>query len=62
MSATVTLYKLKVLCGWTDKSFSDLWKLLHDMLPSNNLIPPSLYEVRKFSKYLIWNIKTFMHV
>ncbi|KAL0556539.1 hypothetical protein IC582_005053 [Cucumis melo] len=50
ISAMVTLYKLKAVSGWSDKSFSDLLELLHDMLPSNNVIPQSLYDVRKFFK------------
>ena len=50
MSATVALYKLKALRGWFDKSFSELLELLHDMLPSNNVILRYLYDVGNFFK------------
>ena len=56
MSATVVLYKLKALSGWSDKSFSDLLELLHGMLPSNNVISQSLYDVRKFFKIFCFGI------
>ena len=32
-SAIVVLYHLKTLCGWTNKSFTLLLQVLHDLLP-----------------------------
>ena len=50
MSAVVSLYKIKATNDWTDKSFTSLLELLHDMLPPNNVIPKSTYEVKKLLK------------
>ncbi|KAL0558688.1 hypothetical protein IC582_003268 [Cucumis melo] len=50
MSAVVSLYKIKATNDWTDKSFTSLLELLHDMLPPNNVIPKSTYEVKRFLK------------
>ncbi|KAA0043111.1 En/Spm-like transposon protein [Cucumis melo var. makuwa] len=50
MSAVISLYRIKATNDWTDKSFTSLLELLHDMLPSNNVIPKSTYEVKKFLK------------
>lgn len=35
---------------WPNKSFSDLLELLHDLLPLNNVIPRSIYDVKKIFK------------
>ncbi|XP_062100005.1 uncharacterized protein LOC133805876 [Humulus lupulus] len=48
LSSIVALYKLKNLNGWTDKSFTGLLELLCDMFPKNNVLPDSMYSVRKF--------------
>ncbi|XP_062118959.1 uncharacterized protein LOC133832664 [Humulus lupulus] len=48
LSSIIALYKLKTTNGWSDKSFDELLKLLKDMLPLDNMIPKSMYEVRKF--------------
>ncbi|XP_050937141.1 uncharacterized protein LOC127148161 [Cucumis melo] len=50
MSAVVALYKLKTFNGWSDTSFTSLLGLLHDMLPMDNVISRSIYEVRKLFK------------
>ncbi|KAL5573614.1 hypothetical protein UlMin_023211 [Ulmus minor] len=47
LSAIVRLYNLKVGNGWSDKSFSELLKLLAEMLPQPNKLPTSMYEVKK---------------
>ena len=47
LSALVKLYNLKVKSGWSDKSFSELLKLLREMLPDQNEIPTSMYEAKK---------------
>ncbi|XP_062111807.1 uncharacterized protein LOC133823196 [Humulus lupulus] len=48
LSSIVALYKLKTTNGWCNKSFDELLRLLNDMLPLDNMIPKSMYEVRKF--------------
>ncbi|KAL6347440.1 hypothetical protein AAG906_025155 [Vitis piasezkii] len=45
LSALVKLYNLKGRYGWSDKSFSELLSLLGDMLPINNELPLSMYEM-----------------
>ncbi|KAK1400939.1 hypothetical protein POM88_000544 [Heracleum sosnowskyi] len=47
LSTTLKLCKLKVKNGWTNKSFTELLKLLGDMLPLNNELPTSTYEAKK---------------
>ncbi|KAL5555975.1 hypothetical protein UlMin_038211 [Ulmus minor] len=47
LSAIVRLYNLKAGNGWSDKSFSELLKLLAEMLPQPNELPISMYEVKK---------------
>ena len=46
LSAIVRLYNLKAGNGWSDKSFSELLKLLAEMLPQPNELPTSIYEVK----------------
>ncbi|XP_062086476.1 uncharacterized protein LOC133792584 [Humulus lupulus] len=48
LSSIVALYKVKTTNGWSDKSFDELLRLLNDMFPLDNMIPKSMYEVRKF--------------
>ena len=47
LSTIVRLYNLKADNGWSDKSFSELLKLLMEMLPQPNELPTSMYEVKK---------------
>ena len=47
LSTTLRLCKLKVKNGWSDKSFTELLKLLGDILPRNNELPTSTYEAKK---------------
>ncbi|KAL5562732.1 hypothetical protein UlMin_032479 [Ulmus minor] len=47
LSAIVRLYNLKSGNGWSDKSFSELLKLLAEMFPQPNELPTSMYEVKK---------------
>ncbi|KAI3679500.1 hypothetical protein L2E82_51279 [Cichorium intybus] len=47
MTAVLKLFNLKAINGWSDKSFTDLLELLHEMLPENNELPISLYEAKK---------------
>lgn len=47
LSGLVKLYNIKGKYGWSDQSFTELLKLLHDMLPASNELPVSVYDVRK---------------
>ncbi|XP_056842958.1 uncharacterized protein LOC108829523 [Raphanus sativus] len=48
--AIVSLFRLKTQNGWSDKSFNDLLETLPDMLPEENVLHTSLYDVKKFLK------------
>jgi len=50
LSAIVSLFRLKTKNGWSDKSFNDLLETLPEMLPEDNVLHTSLYEVKKFLK------------
>ncbi|XP_048605689.1 uncharacterized protein LOC125583146 [Brassica napus] len=50
LSAIVSLFRLKTKNGWSDKSFDDLLEMLPEMLPEDNVLHTSLYEVKKFLK------------
>ena len=62
LSAIVSLFRLKTKNGWSDKSFNDLLETLPEMLPEDNVLHTSLYEVKKFLRSLIWVTRKFMHV
>ncbi|XP_074321844.1 uncharacterized protein LOC141659024 [Apium graveolens] len=47
LSTTLKLCKLKVKNGWSDKSFTEMLKLLAEMLPVKNELPTSTYEAKK---------------
>jgi hypothetical protein len=47
LSAVLKLFNLKSNHGWSNKSFTDLLVVLHDMLPEGNELPVSLYQARK---------------
>jgi len=46
----VTLFRIKTKNGWSDKSFNELLGTLPEMLPADNVLRTSLYEVKKFLK------------
>ncbi|XP_048596428.1 uncharacterized protein LOC106359135 [Brassica napus] len=50
LSAIVSLFRLKTQNGWSDKSFNDLLETLPEMLPEENVLHTSLYDVKKFLK------------
>ncbi|XP_010424574.1 PREDICTED: uncharacterized protein LOC104709702 [Camelina sativa] len=50
LSAIVSLFRLKTQNGWSDKSFNDLLETLPGMLPADNVLYTSLYEVKIFLK------------
>ncbi|KAL8099331.1 hypothetical protein AgCh_031838 [Apium graveolens] len=57
LSTTLKLCKLKVKNGWSDKSFTEMLKLLADILPPNNELPISTYEAKKILCPMSMNVK-----
>ncbi|XP_023750088.1 uncharacterized protein LOC111898397 [Lactuca sativa] len=47
LSAMLKLFNLKANNGWSDKSFTNLLEILHEMLPEDNELPVSLYQAKK---------------
>ncbi|KAD6796350.1 hypothetical protein E3N88_07246 [Mikania micrantha] len=47
LNAVLKLFNLKSNYGWSDKSFTDLLVILHDMLPDGNELPISTYQAKK---------------
>ena len=50
LSAIVSLFRIKTKNGWSDKSFNELLETLPNMLPQDNVLHTSLYDVKKFLK------------
>ena len=50
LSATILLYKHKARNGVSDTAFTELLKLLKDMLPMENTLPDSTYATKKLLK------------
>ncbi|KAG7536590.1 Patatin-like phospholipase domain [Arabidopsis suecica] len=50
LSAIVSLFRIKTKNGWSDKSFDELLETLPKMLPKDNVLHTSLYDVKKFLK------------
>ncbi|XP_074373547.1 uncharacterized protein LOC141713881 [Apium graveolens] len=57
LSTTLKLCKLKVKNGWSDKSFTEMLKLLSEMRPPNNELPTSTYEAKKILCPMGMNVK-----
>ncbi|KAH9698429.1 hypothetical protein KPL71_024008 [Citrus sinensis] len=51
-SSLMRLYNVKGNYGWSNKGFSALLEVLADILPNNNTLPKSMYEVKKTMKVL----------
>lgn len=47
LSSIMKLYNLKAANGWSDKSFTDLLTIVHEMLPQDNVLPSRTYEAKK---------------
>ena len=43
LSAVLSLVNVKARYGWSDKSFSSLLQVMHDLLPEENTLPKSYY-------------------
>ncbi|XP_013608082.1 PREDICTED: uncharacterized protein LOC106314807 [Brassica oleracea var. oleracea] len=50
LSAVVSLFRIKSQNGWSDKSFDDLLQTLSNMLPEDNVLHTSTYDVKEFLK------------
>ncbi|XP_013608049.1 PREDICTED: uncharacterized protein LOC106314771 [Brassica oleracea var. oleracea] len=50
LSAVVSLFRINSQNGWSDKSFDDLLQTLPNMLPEDNVMHTSTYDVKKFLK------------
>lgn len=44
------LFRLKTRSGWSDGSFNELLVTLQELLPEDNVLPNSLYSMKKFLK------------
>jgi len=47
LSAVLSLVNVNAKYGWSDKSFSSLLQVVHDMLPEENTLPKSYYQAKK---------------
>jgi len=45
--AVLQLFNMKAINGWTDRSFTELLKVLHEILPQGNTLSTSHYEAKK---------------
>ena len=45
--AVLSLVNAKAIYGWSEKSFSSLLQVVHDMLPKENTLPKSYYQAKK---------------
>lgn len=52
LSFIMRLFQMKCLYGWSNNSFDSLLKLLVEALPEGNVLPDSMYDVRKIIKDL----------
>ena len=43
----LSLVNVKARYGWSDKSFTSLLQVVHDILPEENMLPKSHYQVQK---------------
>jgi len=47
LSTVLSLVNVKAKYGWSDKSFSSLRQVVHDMLLHENTLPKSYYQAKK---------------
>ena len=47
LPAVLSLVNVKVRYGWSDKSFSSLLEVVHNMLPEDNTLPKTYYKAKK---------------
>ena len=47
LSAVLSLVNVKARYEWSDKSFTSLLHVVHDLLPKENMLPKSYYQAKK---------------
>ena len=47
LSAVLSLVNVKARYGWSDKIFTSLLQVVHDLLPEENTLPKSYYQAKK---------------
>ena len=47
LSVVLSLVNMKARYGWSDKSFTSLLQVVHNMLPEENTLPKSYYQAKK---------------
>ena len=47
LSTVLSLVNVKARYGWSDKSFTSLLQIVHDLLPQDNTLPKSYYQAKK---------------
>ena len=47
LSAVLSLVNVKARYGWSDKSFSSLLQVVHNLLPEDNTLPKTYYKLKK---------------
>jgi len=47
LSAVLSLVNVKAIYGWSDKSFTSLLQVVHELLPEGNTLPKSYYQTKK---------------
>ncbi|KAL5184887.1 hypothetical protein HKD37_17G048513 [Glycine soja] len=47
LSAVLSLVNVKARYGWSDKSFTSLLEVVHNLLPEDNTLPKSYYKAKK---------------
>ena len=47
LSAMLSLVNVKARYGWSDKSFTSLLEVVHNLLPEDNTLPKSYYKAKK---------------
>ena len=47
LSVVLSLVNVKARYGWSDKSFTSLLEVVHNLLPEDNTLPKSYYKAKK---------------
>ena len=60
LSVMLSLVNVKARYGWSDKSFTLLFQVVHDLLPEKNTLPKTTIKPRRYYVRWIWSIRKFM--
>ena len=60
LSVVLSLVNVMARYGWSDKSFSSLLQVVHDMLPEENMLPKVTIKRRRYCVRWVWSIRRFM--